>query len=355
LLVPEVNFPTYYAPSGVTWSMRVSDGGPPNDTFQWGYNLSNRLYVPQNPSEPQMFWGFESHYPNSAADRPHTSEMYLRWFAPGAPYGSGFVEPFGAYVDRTTKRIFNVHLDSDRLQFSAGDSDPTHPYVVWTPTLLDFRAGARFDRSVQVNGNINITGQGTLVKQTDTSGYLAAISRRGSNYGLFWDADAANPSLQLWANNAARLKIDSAGNISLSSVRGTIARTDSVPLFIDPAGQLGTISSSRELKDDIEAIGTGSARVMDLRPVTFRYKQPFQDGSKPVQYGLIAEEVAETFPELAAKNAAGKVETVKYHLLPVLLLNEMQRQEKMITRQQDEIRDLRKQIENLARRLQDNP
>ena len=26
--------------------------------------------------------------------------------------------------------------------------------------------------------------------------------------------------------------------------------------------------------------------------VTFRYKKPFDDGSKPIQYGLIAEEVA---------------------------------------------------------------
>ena len=35
---------------------------------------------------------------------------------------------------------------------------------------------------------------------------------------------------------------------------------------------------------------------MRLRPVTFRYKKPFEDGSKPVQYGLIAEEVAEVYP-----------------------------------------------------------
>jgi len=42
-----------------------------------------------------------------------------------------------------------------------------------------------------------------------------------------------------------------------------------------------------------------------LRPVTFRYKQPQADGSKPVDYGLITEEVAQVYPEMAARNARG--------------------------------------------------
>ncbi len=37
---------------------------------------------------------------------------------------------------------------------------------------------------------------------------------------------------------------------------------------------------------------------MQLRPVTFRYLKPYADGSKPIDYGLIAEEVAEVYPDL---------------------------------------------------------
>ncbi|HBN76488.1 MAG TPA: hypothetical protein DD473_11850 [Planctomycetaceae bacterium] len=33
-----------------------------------------------------------------------------------------------------------------------------------------------------------------------------------------------------------------------------------------------------------------------MTPGTFRYKKAFQNGQKPIQYGLIAEEVAEVFP-----------------------------------------------------------
>ena len=60
-----------------------------------------------------------------------------------------------------------------------------------------------------------------------------------------------------------------------------------------------------------------SRRLLQLRPVTFRYKQTYGDGAKPVQFGLIAEEVAEVFPELAVRNADGDVETVHYETLNV--------------------------------------
>ena len=69
-----------------------------------------------------------------------------------------------------------------------------------------------------------------------------------------------------------------------------------------------------------------SRRLLQLRPVTFRYAQAYGDGSKPIQYGLVAEEVAETFPELAVRDANGNVETVHYETLNVLLLNELKKQ-----------------------------
>jgi hypothetical protein len=45
-----------------------------------------------------------------------------------------------------------------------------------------------------------------------------------------------------------------------------------------------------------------------------------------IQYGLIAEEVAEVMPDLVARSADGQIETVKYPLLDPLLLNELQKQ-----------------------------
>jgi len=66
-----------------------------------------------------------------------------------------------------------------------------------------------------------------------------------------------------------------------------------------------------------------SQGLYQLRPVTFRYKHDPQQR----QYGLIAEEVARVYPELVTKGADGKVESVQYHELVPMLLNEVQHQQ----------------------------
>jgi hypothetical protein len=113
----------------------------------------------------------------------------------------------------------------------------------------------------------------------------------------------------------------------MAGIRGvTTGNNNAVPVLIDSNGQLGTVSSSRRYKEDIHDMGDASGGLLRLRPVTFRYKQPFNDGSKPIQYGLIAEEVAEVYPDLVVRSAGGQIETVKYQDLTPMLLNELQKQ-----------------------------
>jgi hypothetical protein len=66
---------------------------------------------------------------------------------------------------------------------------------------------------------------------------------------------------------------------------------------------------------------------MQLRPVSFAYKS---DASQRTQYGLIAEEVAEVLPEIVVYNKDNQPETVAYHILPSLLLNEAIRHDKRL-------------------------
>jgi hypothetical protein len=134
-----------------------------------------------------------------------------------------------------------------------------------------------------------------------------------------------------------------------AGVRGAItANNNAIPVMIDSSGQLGTISSSRRFKEDIQDMGDASRGLMRLRPVTFRYQKPFADGSKPIQYGLIAEEVAEVYPDLVAHSADGQIEAVKYQLLDAMLLNEVQRQRRMIEQQQHEIEALKAQLNGVS-------
>ncbi|MGH9442082.1 MAG: tail fiber domain-containing protein [Thermoanaerobaculia bacterium] len=127
----------------------------------------------------------------------------------------------------------------------------------------------------------------------------------------------------------------------IAGIRGiTTGNNNAVNVVIDSNGQLGTVSSSRRYKEDIHDMGDASRRLLDLRPVTFRYKKPFANGEKPIQYGLIAEEVARSFPELVALGRDGKPETVKYQMLSALLLNELQKQRGEVARLERANRDL---------------
>ena len=127
---------------------------------------------------------------------------------------------------------------------------------------------------------------------------------------------------------------------------------DAVDVLIDSTGQLGTFVSSRRYKEDIQSMGAMSDMLAKLRPVTFRYRKSCADGSKPIAYGLIAEEVAEVFPYLAVFNAEGQPETVKYHLLPTFLLAGYQEQQRVIAAQAEQLARQRDEIVAVEERLQ---
>ena len=95
-------------------------------------------------------------------------------------------------------------------------------------------------------------------------------------------------------------------------------------VVVSSSGRLGVLPSSARYKRDIQAMGDRSQGLWQLRPVTFRYKQDPQGGR---QYGLIAEQVARVFPELAVRGDKGEIESVQYRELIPLMLNEMQHQQ----------------------------
>ncbi len=97
---------------------------------------------------------------------------------------------------------------------------------------------------------------------------------------------------------------------------------------------VGVEGSSERFKTDIAPMGSNTAKIDELRPVTFRLKT---DPHGPIQYGLIAEEVAKVYPELVTHDAQGKIDGVRYEELAPILLNEVQKQAA-------EIRDLKKLV-----------
>lgn len=227
------------------------------------------------------------------------------------------------------------------------------------------------------DGNYNTaTGREALYTNVSGSnnvatGYQSLWSSTGSNnvaIGAQAGKNATNGnnniyiSHQGFAGEGGTIRIGSGGiqtSTFIAGIRGaTTGVTDGITVLIDSNGQLGTVSSSRRYKEDIVDMNEVSSRLLDLRPVTFRYKQPFNDGTKPLQYGLIAEEVAERFPDLVVFGQDGQAETIQYHKLTTLLLNELQKehrlnqaQEVLLRTQIEQTLTLFKQVDELTAQL----
>src|SRR5204863_7786300 len=119
------------------------------------------------------------------------------------------------------------------------------------------------------------------------------------------------------------------------------ANADAVPVVIDSAGQLGTVSSSERFKKEIKPMGQTSEAILSLKPVTFHYKS---DGTGTPQFGLIAEEVAKVNPDLIVRDEKGEIYTERYEAVNAMLLNEFLKEHRTVQEQQKEINALKTQL-----------
>jgi hypothetical protein len=118
----------------------------------------------------------------------------------------------------------------------------------------------------------------------------------------------------------------------------------SVPVLIDQDGQLGTVSSSRRFKEDIEPIDQGSEAILKLKPVRFHYKNRDIKSDLTPQFGLIAEEVEQLNRDLVVYDKDGKLWSVRYDAVNVMLLNEFLKEHKKVDEQQASITDLKSTV-----------
>ncbi len=189
----------------------------------------------------------------------------------------------------------------------------------------------------------NATGSGNIA-----IGFIAGRDVTGSN-----NIHIGNIGT-LGDNGTIRIGSTAPGGTFIAGIFGAGVSGGAQQVEVNEFGQLGTRVSSRRVKDDIRDMDEASGRLIRLRPVTFRYKAEPVTGSRPLEYGLIAEEVAEIYPELVVRDTDGQPAGVRYHILPALLLNELQRQQRLIEAQQRELDALRSQaqlIDELAARL----
>ncbi len=179
-------------------------------------------------------------------------------------------------------------------------------------------------------GNNNVAlGSGTLSASTGSNNVAIGNTAGGALGTGDNNIDIANAGL---AADAATIRIGTTGVHTATYVAGinAVNVTGGAAVVVNANGQLGVVVSSRRFKEDIHPMADASDRLMQLEPVTFRYKEASPDGTQPLQFGLIAEQVAAVYPELAVYDKQGEVETLQYQQLPALLLNEIQKQHQTI-------------------------
>ena len=137
---------------------------------------------------------------------------------------------------------------------------------------------------------------------------------------------------------------------------GDAARSNSFVIFKNGRAQFqGTVSASfaspsdARLKEDVAPLGPALARVLRLRPVTYRYRAE-TGRSRAVQVGLIAQEVQAVLPELVETAPDGYLGVAYANLAPVVVAA-IQEQQAVIERQATEIVALRDRLGALERRL----
>ncbi len=185
-----------------------------------------------------------------------------------------------------------------------------------------------------VTGNLNTAiGVNALFNNTTGSnnialGFLAGDNVTGENNIDIGAEGVADES------NTIRIGTNQRGTF-IAGIRGaTTANSNAIPVLIDSAGQLGTLSSSRRFKKDIKPMDKSSEAILALKPVTFHYKN---DKTGTPQFGLIAEEAAEVNPDLVVRDDHGEIYTVRYEAVNAMLLNEFLKEHKAFLEEQRKV------------------
>lgn len=173
------------------------------------------------------------------------------------------------------------------------------------------------DTLVNASGSFNSSGgNNTIVGSSSGSAYVNAEDSNiliGS--GVLGTANENNVLRIGMSTGTGNNQINKAIVCGITGI--TVAGS---AVFVNSSNQLGVLLSTRRIKDNIQDMGDYSSRVLKLRPVTFTYTQVEE---KSIQSGLIAEEVMEVMPELVIQDTTGLPQTVRYHELSTLILNEL--------------------------------
>jgi hypothetical protein len=206
-------------------------------------------------------------------------------------------------------------------------------------------------------------GLNALLNNTTGSNNIAVGAQAGSKLTTGSNNIDIGANVFGVAGEANHIRIGTTGTQKAAFIAGIhgVAVTGTA-VVVSSSGQLGVAPSSERFKDEIKPMDEASEAILALQPVTFRYKHELDPEGIP-QFGLVAEQVERVNPDLVARDADGKVNTVRYEAVNAMLLNEflkahkkVEELEATVVQQQKDFQETathqQKQIETLSAGIQ---
>ena len=284
--------------------------------------------------------GYRALFASSGAENTATgSEALASGGGPGANTADGFQALFSDSIGKSNtatgfQALYNnVFGDGNtavgsRALFSNSDRGADFNTAIGEGALIS-----------NINGSFNTAiGDEALDRNTTGSGNIGLGGSAGFNVTT--------------ANNV--ICIGAVGqNVSNSCYIGNIWNQPggSQAVYVNSEGKLGAQVSSRRFKDEIKPMEQASDVIYGLKPVSFRYK-PEIEPTRPLGFGLIAEEVGKISSDLVMRDKEGKPYSVRYEAVNAMLLNEFLKEHHQVQDLKAIVAAQQKQIEALTAGLQ---
>lgn len=228
-------------------------------------------------------------------------------------------------------------------------------------TVFDYASGSWISSITSKNGNV---GVGTSNPQTNLQVYesssdsifnvvsggkaISLYANSGQNPAVYWDNSdplrfGVSPTGGASGGGGGfseLMRITASGNVGIGT------STPGYPLAVNgtayATGAAGALSDARYKKDIAAYAEDALKQVEELKPVTFLWKDPRDDGMKGPQIGFIAQDVQNVVPEtILTMHDDEKTLGIKYDaLIPVLT--------KAIQQQQAEIDELKQSLREIT-------
>jgi Chaperone of endosialidase len=251
---------------------------------------------------------------------------------------------FSLFGDTTAS--FNTGVGAGTLLFNNGDQNT----AIGAVALLNNTTGS-FNTATGVSAlSMNTTGTGNTATGDEA---LANNTTGTGNTALGW---GAGTNLTTGDGNVCIgwAVVGVAGESDTTRIRniwGRVGGTQAV--YVDEDGRLGTNTSSRRFKEEIRPMDTASEVIYSLKPVSFRYKMEIEP-TRPLSFGLIAEDVEQTNADLVLRGKDGKVSTVRYEAVNAMLLNEFLKEHRKVEKLEATVADLAAELRQVKAQVQTN-